>query len=247
MKKTKIIGLVILFIGVLFSFFFYYVFPKLHNYPAGTPQRSKVSRYYPISDDFQSENTVEVNGKLYHQIAPFSFIDQDSSIVTEKTIAGKMVVCDFFFTRCGGICPKLSKSLSRVQDRLKGEVDFMILSHTVDPAFDTPEVLKKYGETYHADFSIWKFLTGYDQKTFYAFVTQNYFVTAMPGSEGSAEIFDHTQKLVLFDAERVVRGYYDGTDSLAVNKLIHDMIILQIENKKEDKLEYNPSKKHSQQ
>src|ERR1700733_13391289 len=81
-----------------------------------------------------------------HRIPPFSFTDQDGKTVTEKTVDGKIYVADFFFTRCGSICPKMTGNMELLQEKFKNNNDVLLLSHSVTPAMDSVPVLKKYAQ-----------------------------------------------------------------------------------------------------
>lgn len=161
---------------------------------------------------------------IYHTIQSFSFTNQFNETVSEKTIEGNIVVADFFFATCQSICPKMSSQLVHVQNAFKADKDVLILSHTVNPAHDTVEVLKGYGESYGAIKNKWHFLTG-NKKEIYDLARYSYLVNALE-EDGTAEGFLHSELLILVDANKNIRGMYDGTDSLAVVKLIADIKLL---------------------
>jgi protein SCO1/2 len=99
---------------------------------------------------------------IYATIPPFSFIDRYGQPFTEKDVEGKIIIADFFFTRCTTICPRMSVHMQQLQLKLNDEAfkDVVFLSHTVDPENDTPEVLDAYAKKLEADPDRWKFLTG---------------------------------------------------------------------------------------
>lgn len=160
---------------------------------------------------------------IYHTIAPFKFVNQFGETITEKTTEGKMYVADFFFATCQSICPVMSTQLTRVQEANK-ENDLLILSHTVNPMHDTVEVLQEYGHKYGAIKNKWHLLTG-SKKEIYALAKNSYLVNALE-DDGSVEGFLHSETFLLVDRHRRIRGIYDGTDSVAVNKLIEDIKVL---------------------
>lgn len=164
---------------------------------------------------------------LYHTVQPFSFINQYHDTVSEKTINNKIYVADFFFATCQSICPKMSSQLVHVQDAFKNDNNVLILSHTVNPANDTVEVLNGYAQTYGAEKNKWHFLTG-NKKAIYDMARYSYLVNALE-DDGSAEGFLHSELLILVDAQKRIRGMYDGTDSVAVLKLISDIKLLKQE------------------
>lgn len=170
-----------------------------------------------------------VDGKdtIYHTVQPFSFINQYHDTVTEKTIENKIYVADFFFATCQSICPKMSSQLVHVQNAFKNDNKVLILSHTVNPSNDSVEVLNGYAQTYGATKNKWHLLTG-NKKAIYDMARYSYLVNALE-DDGTAEGFLHSELFVLVDAQKRIRGMYDGTDSVAVLKLISDIKLLKQE------------------
>ena len=164
---------------------------------------------------------------IYHTIEDFSFINQYHDTVSEKTIANKIYVADFFFATCQSICPEMSKNLVEVQKAFEKDDSVLILSHSVNPLHDTVEVLFNYGKTYGAIKNKWHFLTG-NKKQIYNLAKTSYLVTAIE-DDGSAEGFLHSELLLLVDNKGRIRGMYDGTDKAEVNKLIKDIALLKQE------------------
>ena len=100
-----------------------------------------------------------------HHIAGFELVDQQGRIITEKDLDNKIYVADFFFTTCPSICPDMSVQMKRIHDKFIEDKDVMLVSHTVMPETDTPEVLADYANLYGASPDKWLFLTG-DKKKF---------------------------------------------------------------------------------
>jgi protein SCO1/2 len=166
----------------------------------------------------------EGEGGKGHFISDFSFIDQQGKFVTQDNFKGKIYIADFFFTKCEGICPIMTDQMERVYEKYKTNDQVRFLSHTVKPEEDSIPVLAEYASMHGAKPDHWYFVTG-DKKELYNMARESYLVTVSEG-DGSAEDFVHTQFFALVDPERRVRGYYDGTDSLEVDKLISDLDIL---------------------
>jgi protein SCO1/2 len=160
----------------------------------------------------------------YHTIPDFSFINQDGKTITQKDVANSVYVTDFFFTTCHTICPIMSDQMERVYESYKGNEEVKFLSHTVDPEIDTVEQLKSYALRHNADSRQWMFLTG-AKKDLYEIARKGYLMNAEEG-DGGPDDFIHTQLFALIDKHRRIRGYYDGTDSLEMNKLITDIGLL---------------------
>jgi len=172
--------------------------------------------------------TVSANGDtVYHTIKDFSLLNQYKEIVTQQSTQNKIYVANFFFATCQSICPAMSTQLGRVQQAEKDNADFLILSHTVNPMHDTAEVLFDYAGKYGAIKNKWHFLTG-DKKAIYNLAKEDYLVNALE-DDGTPEGFIHSEALLLIDKQKRIRGIYDGTDSLQVNKLISDISILKTE------------------
>jgi len=170
----------------------------------------------------------EIGGKMvsdtvYQTIPPFSFINQDSSIITNKTFDNSIYVADFFFTSCPSICPIMSKNLLKVLDKYKGNKEVKILSHSIDTKYDTPWVLKKYATKLGVEGDQWQFVHG-SQESIYG-IADKYMVYAKENSSAPGG-FEHQGWLILIDKEKRIRGAYDGTNDEQVSQLMSDMDIL---------------------
>jgi len=180
------------------------------------------------------EKTVDgktVTDTLYHTIAPFSFTDQDGNIITNEEMKGKVYVADFFFTTCPTICPIMKTQMLRVYDKFKENPDFQILSHSIDPTYDTVQVLKDYSVRLGIeDASTWHFLTG-DQEKIFEIGQTSYLATAMEDKNEPGG-FLHSGAFILIDRNGHIRGVYDGTKENQVNKLIKDIPKLLNKNEK---------------
>jgi len=159
-----------------------------------------------------------------HRIPSFSLLNQDSVIITEKALEGKIYIADFFFTKCGGICIDISKEMYRLQETFKKYDDVMLVSHSVDPEFDRPSILKTYSEKYNANLSKWIFLTG-SKDSIYELARCGYYIVAKPNQEKPNDVI-HSDKLILIDKQKRIRGYYSGTLREDVDRLITEVQIL---------------------
>jgi len=161
---------------------------------------------------------------IYHTIADFSFVDQDSNWVTNSTFKDKIYVADFFFTTCPTICPIMKTQMLRVYEVYKDNDQVMFLSHTIDPEHDTVAVLKDFAERLGVNSSKWHFVTG-ERKDIYSIGQNSYMVRATedPNEPGG---YIHSGAFILVDKDRRIRGFYDGTEQESVDKLIQDIPIL---------------------
>lgn len=159
--------------------------------------------------------------KRNHTIANFSFINQNGKIITQKDYEGKIYVADFFFTTCGSICPKMTDNMVEIQKAILNNPKVMLLSHTVTPEIDSVAVLKKYALEKGVIDNKWNLVTG-DKKDIYKIARQSYLAVKLGKPE---ELYDmvHTENFVLVDAQRRVRGFYDGTKKEDIDRLIADI------------------------
>jgi protein SCO1/2 len=159
-------------------------------------------------------------------VRPFTFIRQDGKQVTEKDVAGKTYIAEYFFTTCKGICPKMNKNMQKVYMELKNEKDFMVLSHTVDPETDSVPVMKRYADSIGASINNWWFLTG-TKENLYKTARESYLLDdPQNSSKNITEQFIHTQFFALVDKGGQVRGIYDGLKKEEVDQLVADTKML---------------------
>jgi len=177
-------------------------------------------------------NEKEINGKIvsdttYHQIADFSFVNQDSAVVTHHTFKDQIYIADFFFTSCPTICPIMKTQMLRVHDKIQDMDDVMILSHTIDPEYDTVALLRDFAERLGVNSGKWHFVTG-DKERIYEMGQRSYMVTALEDSSQPGG-FVHSGAFILVDKDRRVRGLYDGTKADQVDRLIRELAVLRRE------------------
>lgn len=161
----------------------------------------------------------------------FTLIAHTGDTVTKKNVQGRIMVTDFFFTKCRGICPAMSRNMRRLQDYLLHnkniESPVLLLSHTVDPYYDSVSVLNTYAEAYGADGKNWLLVTG-DKKQLYDLAVGFYKLPALETPDDTLNPYTHSERFTLVDREGYIRGYYDGTDSLSIKQLMKDMVDLDL-------------------
>ena len=175
----------------------------------------------------------EVNEKLvdssiihvakYHKISDFKLTNQNGKEITQADYKDKIYVADFFFTTCQDICPVMTKNMYQLQEELKNDNQILLLSHTVIPEVDTVEQLKEYAIENNVDDSKWNLVTG-DKKQIYELARKSYL--AVEDSNYNEYDMIHTENFILIDKERQIRGFYDGTNSVEINRLLKDIEIL---------------------
>lgn len=202
-----------------------------------------VRRYYPAIDSASGQVKLArrvVSGKqivdtVFRTVPGFSLTNQAGQTITGQSVAGKIYVADFFFTRCPGICKQMSSQLTRVQETFLDNPNVRIVSFSVDPENDTVAVLDDYAGRYGVRLPGWQLLTG-DKAQIYNLAKYGFFVTAKEDKAAAANIEDqfvHTDKFVLVDRQGTIRGYYNGTNRKDVDRLMVEIKILL----KEDSLE----------
>ena len=165
-----------------------------------------------------------VLGHEDHRILPFTLVNQLGDTVTQKDVAGQVLVVDFFFTRCATICPMLTSNMKRVQDSFMAEEGVRLLSHSVTPVADSVSVLAAYAEANGVESDRWWMMTG-PKPEVYRLARQSYFA-ALDEGDGGLQDFVHTENIVLVDTLGRLRGFYDGTDLDEVNRLVRDLQFL---------------------
>ena len=160
---------------------------------------------------------------VYHTIPDFSFIDQDSQLVSNSTFDGKAYVADFFFIHCPTICPKTTKQMLRIYQHFENEDGLILLAHTIDPERDTVAALKRYAHNLDAKSAKWHFVTG-NKNDIYE-IADDYFSIAREDKDAPGG-FDHSGRLILVDKNRHIRSFCDGTDPKDVDRFIKDIEIL---------------------
>jgi protein SCO1/2 len=155
---------------------------------------------------------------FYGAVPSFQLVNQDGERFGSAQLMGKIWIADFIFTACPGPCPMISSRMSELQKPL-GKTDVHLVSFTVDPEKDTPEVLRGYAEKLHAQPKRWDFLTG--PKSAIYDLSRNGFKLAASDSEEDG-IPVHSTRLILVDRHGQIRGYYEATAPDAVTKLLAD-------------------------
>ncbi|WP_036382504.1 SCO family protein [Muricauda sp. MAR_2010_75] len=160
-----------------------------------------------------------VNQGQKRKVPDFSFLNQDSTMVTNEDYLGKVYVVEFFFTTCPTICPIMTKNLVELQDTFRDEEDFGVASFTINPRYDTPSVLKRYADKYGITDKDWHLMTG-DQEEIYGLAQEGFYIFAQE-DEAAPGGFEHSGMFALIDKNGYIRSredehgnpliYYRGT------------------------------------
>ena len=170
--------------------------------------------------EFFGKEKLPVLGTPGHTVQGFKLTNQDGKTITQDNVKGKIYVAEYFFTTCTNICPVMNKNMEKVYAKYKDNPNFLILSHTSDPDYDSIPVLKAYADKHGADVKNWLFLTG-EKRLLYKLARESYLVD--DGHYTGPDDFIHTQWFALVDGDAQIRGLYEGTKDKDIEKLIKDI------------------------
>ncbi|RYF79061.1 MAG: SCO family protein [Chitinophagaceae bacterium] len=233
MNKTALYGLLL---GVFIPVMAYFVMKFI-------PTNEMPHRLFYDSVETKVKNGKEVTDTIWHKVPDFTFTNQLGQKVSLHDLKGKIIVADFFFTRCPVICPKMTHNMKRLQDAVKRNVrsgpddaDYVqFISFTVDPLHDSVQELKKFADRYQINPQNWWLLTG-DKKQIYDLAWNGMKLGINETEVDTA--FIHPQNLVLIDKDRVIRArkdalgnvdLYNGLDSNDVKNIAEDIVLLTLE------------------
>ncbi|MBX5439426.1 MAG: SCO family protein [Thermoflavifilum sp.] len=178
----------------------------------------------------QHQEALPVYGQLEGWNAPASdtqyvshyvFVNPQHQAISFRSFPGKILVVNFFFTRCPNVCPRMMHELTNVVEQFTNDDRVQFISLTVDPDYDTPEQLQHYASAMDLPTQHWSLLTG-DKRLIYRAAVVGFHVSASPGN-GNIPDFIHTDKIMLVDTRGRIRGYYSGIVKREMNLLIQDI------------------------
>ena len=239
MNKTALYGLII---GIFIPVAAYFIMKFI-------PTNEIPHRLFYDTVETKVVNGKETTDTIWQKVPDFNFTNQLGQKVSWKDMEGKIVVADFFFTRCPVVCPKMTRNMKRLQDAVKKNVrvgpkdaDFVqFISFTVDPLHDSVPELKKFADHYQINPQNWWLLTG-NKKEIYDLA-----LNGMKMGINETEVdtaFIHPQQFVLIDKHRVIRSrrdefgnvrLYNGLDSNDIKNIAEDIILLTLEKEKNRK------------
>jgi cytochrome oxidase Cu insertion factor (SCO1/SenC/PrrC family) len=149
----------------------------------------------------------------FGHVPEFTLTDQDGHSYSRSNLDGKVWIASFLFTRCATLCPQIAARMAELQKVYASNPDIHLVSITVDPENDTPQVLKAYAAAHNADTARWSFLTG-PEKNIYDLVGRRGFMLGVAKNEGPARTpgneVTHSSRLAVVDRKGAIRGYFDG-------------------------------------
>ena len=210
----------IIFFGVVSSIIL------LLFYKALLPQK-KLPVFQPAMVNYELVDSTMQHIKKFHRIADFELINQNGKTVTHENFDGKIYVADFFFTTCPTICISMTDNLLKVQKEIQNNPNILLISHSVTPKIDSVTQLKKYAIEKGVNDKKWHLVTG-DKKEIYNLARKSYLAVKDEGDGGPFDMI-HTENFILVDPDKRIRGFYDGTDSNEIKRLLLEIEILNSE------------------
>lgn len=218
-KKTNYSYIGIAFIILVFGIIF---IPKIvdritNDDIVRNESRSDQAKKKTFTSDLAFLN---INGEP-KKVPAFSFTDQNGNIITNKDYEGKVYVIEFFFTTCPTICPRMNKNLVQVQNQFKDFENFGVASFTINPEYDTPEILKAYADNYGITNPNWHMLTG-DQEKIYKLANQGFNLYTAKDDEVAGG-FEHSGNFALIDKNGYIRSrIVNGNPIIFYNGMISE-------------------------
>ncbi|WP_298484986.1 SCO family protein [uncultured Maribacter sp.] len=213
-SKYKLFGLVMLVLSGIIIYLFY---------TALTPKKT-LPIYQPAMVNAELVDSTLQYVKKYHSIANFSLTNQNGETITQENYKNKIYIADFFFTTCPTICPIMTKNMGEIQSKIVKDTNVLLLSHSVTPDIDSVAQLKKYALEKGVIDTKWNLVTG-SKKEIYELARKSYLAVKTDGDGGPYDMI-HTENFILVDKEKRIRGFYDGTKTEDIEKLLSDLEIL---------------------
>lgn len=215
--KYKFFGIFLFVLSVIIISIIYQVLEPKERLPVYQPSM--------VNNELVDSTVQEV--RKYHTIGDFQLLNQNGDTITQDFYKDKIYIADFFFTTCQTICPIMTDHMLQIQQKLEDDPEVLLLSHTVIPNADSVPQLKKYALEKGVQDEKWNLVTG-DKKQIYDLARKSYLAAKSEGDGGAFDMI-HTENFVLVDKQRRIRGFYDGTNSEAIEDLMHDIKILKQE------------------
>jgi len=216
-KKSVPVLVVMAFLSVVMIYLIYSLL---------TPEK-KLPIYNPADVNPKLVDESMIHIRRNHKVADFKLINQNGDTITQEDYKDKIYVTDFFFTRCQTICPIMTNNMGKLQEVFKNDNDIKFLSLSVTPEMDSIPILREYADRKGVIDTKWNITTG-DKKHIYELARKSYFAVLDEG-DGGIQDFIHTENFILVDKKKQIRGFYDGTDSKDIQRLIVDINILKNE------------------
>jgi len=188
------------------------------------------NHYFYDSVGEKSIRGKKVSDTNWHQVKNISFTNQLGKKVSLDDLKGKIIVLDFFFTHCPTICPGMAMAMKKLQKSFEQNPEIVqFISISVDPEHDSVPQLRKFADKLNINHDTWWFVTG-DKKEIYDFAINE--IKANIADTDIDTAFIHTENIFLLDSNRVVRGWYNGFDTVKQARLVMDIPTIMLERDK---------------
>lgn len=165
----------------------------------------------------------KIETNMSEDVLPFEFTTQDNNTLSNKDLEGEWWVTDFVFTNCTSVCLPMTTNMAQLQSKMKEEdIDAQLVSFSVDPDYDSPEVLKEYAADYNADLNNWTFLTGYDFQTIKELSIKS-FKSLLVEAQPDDDQVTHGTSFFLVNPDGEVVKKYNGTISSEMDVILEDL------------------------
>ena len=219
MKKTAILALLLTIALPLTG---YWIVKFLSKDAVHMPPR-----YFYDSTGVKEQRGKQLSDTAWHQVKNIEFTNQLGRKVSLDDAHGKILVVNFFFTRCPVVCPTLTRAMKRLQNSFKKNADIVqFISISVDPEHDSVQNLRRYADMYNINHDSWWLVTG-NKTEIYDFAIKEMKANIADPKIDTA--FIHTEDFFLLDSNRVIRGWYSGYDTLKQSQLARDIPTLMLE------------------
>ena len=223
MNKKAILGILL---AIVLPYTGYYMVKYYSEAAVQMPRR-----YFYDSVAITEKNGKIITDTIWHKVKGITFTNQLGKKVNLDSLHSKILVIDFFFTRCPSICPSMAKAMKRLQNSFVNSNDSIVqfISVSIDPEHDSVTQLRKFANRYTFNHASWWFVTG-DKKEIYDFAL--YEIKASIADVNVDTAFIHTENFFLLDKNHIVRGWYNGLDTIKQARLVRDIPLLMLEKDK---------------
>ncbi|NBJ68178.1 MULTISPECIES: SCO family protein [Clostridia] len=165
----------------------------------------------------------KIDPNMSEEVNDFTFTTQDREELSLEDLKGEYWIADFIFTNCTSVCLPMTSNLAKLQQKTADEeMDLQFVSFSVDPEYDTPEVLKEYAKEYQANLDNWTFVTGYDFETIKEFSIKSFKSMVAPPPEGNDQV-THGTSFFLINPEGKVIKKYNGVLADSIDTIFADL------------------------
>jgi protein SCO1 len=223
MNKKALLALIL---AILLPFTGYFLVKYYSTGAVNMPRKY----FEPDSVIIKEKNGKTSTDTVWHKVRNINFTNQLGNSVSLDSLKRKLIVIDFFFTRCASICPRLARSMKKLQDAyIKNDSIVQFISISIDPEHDSVANLRKFADRYNVNHDTWWMVTG-NKKEIYDFAFHE--LKASIADTTISPDFLHTDLFFLLDTNRIIRGLYHAEDSMALKKLARDIPTLMLERDK---------------